>query len=128
MKLHIGEKIKQRASELRIGPTELAKRINTSKQNVYGIYKRKSVDSELLKSLSEALDYDFFTFYYTIPVEIPNLLKETEVVYGNKKHINPYDVILQLEKELVKSRKELSNLEEKYKLQIKINSLLEKKK
>jgi hypothetical protein len=34
MNIHIGEKIKERAHALRIGPTEFARRINTTKQNI----------------------------------------------------------------------------------------------
>ena len=63
MKLHIGELIKSRAKELRIGPTELGQLINTSKQNIYGIFKRKSLDSELLWKFSVALKFDFFAYY-----------------------------------------------------------------
>lgn len=55
--------IKARAKELRIGPTELGLKIDTSKQNVYGIFKRKSVDTLLLAQISEALGYDFFRHY-----------------------------------------------------------------
>ena len=63
MSVHIGEKIKQRAKELRIGPTELGRLIFTSKQNVGGIYKRKSIDVEALQKISQALNYDFFQYY-----------------------------------------------------------------
>ena len=63
MSVHIGEKIKQRATELRIGPTELGKLIFTSKQNVSGIYKRKSIDVGALHKISQALNYDFFQYY-----------------------------------------------------------------
>ena len=63
MDTHIGAMVKQRAKELRIGPTELGAKINTSKQNVYGIYKRKSLDSRLLWKLCVALQFDFFRTY-----------------------------------------------------------------
>ena len=63
MKLHIGERIKSRAKELRIGPTELGLLINTSKQNIYGIFKRRSLDTELLWKFSVALKFDFFACY-----------------------------------------------------------------
>lgn len=65
MNVHIGEKVKKRAKELRIGPTELAGLINTSRQNIAGIYRRPSLDSQLLYDLSKALDYNFFSFYDT---------------------------------------------------------------
>lgn len=61
--MHIGELVRARAKELKIGSTELAKRINTSKQNVYGIYKRDSIDTQLLDKLCKALDYDFFKHF-----------------------------------------------------------------
>ena len=46
-----------------MGATELGNLINTSKQNVYGIYKRRTIDTGLLKKISEALDRDFFELY-----------------------------------------------------------------
>lgn len=61
--IHIGEKIREKARELRIGPTEISRKINTSIQNVYGIFKRKSIDTELLQNLSEAMNFDFFSYY-----------------------------------------------------------------
>ena len=63
--MHIGEKVRARAKELRIGPTELGKMIKTSKQNVYGIFERKSMDTELLQKLSKVLEFDFFVYYYS---------------------------------------------------------------
>jgi hypothetical protein len=61
--MHIGGKIKERAKELRIGPTELGRMIKTSKQNVYSIFERDSIDTALLQKLSKALEFDFFTYY-----------------------------------------------------------------
>ncbi len=120
MRISIGEKIKQRAKELRIGPTELGELINTSKQNVYGIYIRKSIDVDTLRKLSIALNYDFFQYYryseklYTI-VEPSNILEQ-----NSKKYVSL------IEHEKLKT--ELENLKEKYELLIKVNKLLEKSK
>ncbi len=63
MEFHIGKIIKMVAKEKRIGPTELGNKINTSKQNIYGIFRRQSVDTKLLVKLSMALDHDFFMEY-----------------------------------------------------------------
>ena len=63
MSLHIGKKIKDRAEQLRFGPTELAEKINTSKQNIYSIFKRLSIDTDILSKISVALEYDFFALY-----------------------------------------------------------------
>ena len=76
MSVNIGEKIKQRAKELRIGPTELGMLLNTSKQNIYSIYKRKSLDAETILKLSIALKYDFFDYFKITQSE--NLSEITE--------------------------------------------------
>ncbi len=119
MATNIGERIKQRAKELRIGPTELGKLINTSKQNVYGIYKRKSIDTEMLRKLSKALNCDFFQYYHTENLSFAN---ETIPSYGKK---NKGVVAAE---EYQKLKKEIEDLREKYELLKKVNSLLEKQK
>ena len=119
MAIHIGEKIKQRAKELRMGPTELGELISTSKQNIYGIYKRKSLDSEMLRKLSKVLDFDFFQYYHT---EINSVVAEPNASYGKK---NKQVVSME---EFQKTKKELEDMREKYELLKKINSLLEKQK
>ena len=119
MAVHIGERIRQRAKELRIGPTELGKLINTSKQNVYGIYKRKSIDTEMLRKLSKALSCDFFQYYHNETVSFAN---ESAPVYGKKAR-----AAVSVE-EFQKLKKELEDMREKYDLLKKVNSLLEKQK
>lgn len=116
MAVHIGEKIKSRAKELRIGPTELGKMINTSKQNVYGIYKRKSIDVEMLKKISKALDYDFFHYYIT--ARLP-LLEEEKGAYS-------FQEFNKLKEDYKNVLKEHMELKEKYELLKKVNELLEK--
>ena len=120
MAIHIGEKIKNRATELRMGPTELGKLVNTSKQNIYGIYKRKSIDSELLRKFCKVLDYDFFQYY---SIEKPSIVSEPTAAYKRKKDKQPVSM-----EEFYRLKQELSELREKYELLKKINTLLEKKK
>ena len=43
--------------------TEFAKRINKSRENAYSIFSRKTIDTGLLKLISEVLEYDFFMQY-----------------------------------------------------------------
>ena len=125
MSVHIGEKIKQRAKELRIGPTELGKLIFTSKQNMSGIFKRKSVDVELLRKLSKALTYDFFQYY--LPATVSNV--EDEIPAYNKLDKKSVSKLLH---ELQKQNAELQKMirqkdAEIMNLQKKTISLLEKK-
>ncbi|MDD5572006.1 MAG: hypothetical protein PHD97_12725, partial [Bacteroidales bacterium] len=75
MYIHIGEQIKQRSRELRMGPTELSNLVNTTKQNIYGIYKRKSIDSDLLLRFSIILDFDFFQLYTQLRNNVKNDIK-----------------------------------------------------
>ncbi len=106
--MHIGEKVKARAKELRIGPTELARKIRTSKQNVYGIYSRDSIDTALLQKLSKALEFDFFAYFGTTGYSAANTPRNTG--YRTKKgNISPEDDILS-------TRRELNELREKYEL------------
>ncbi len=61
--MHIGEEVKQRLYAMRMPVNEFAQKINKSRTVVYHIFKRKSIDSELLKKISETLEYDFFEKY-----------------------------------------------------------------
>jgi hypothetical protein len=117
MKMHIGEKIKARAKELRVGPTELAKKISTSKQNVYGIYKRESIDTDLLEKISKALQFDFFTLYINA-----KLFPHTDPGYKKGKNYPAH------EEEFGHLKVQLADLQEKYELLKKVNLLLEEKK
>ncbi len=41
----------------------MAKLLNVSTPNVYKIFERKSMDTDLLARVCEVLDFNFFTFY-----------------------------------------------------------------
>lgn len=58
--LHIGKHIKRRLEELERSPAWLAKKINCDRTNIYKIFNRSSIDTELLARISKALEYDFF--------------------------------------------------------------------
>ncbi len=124
MSIHIGEKIRDRAKELRIGPTELGKLINTSKQNIYGIYKRRSVDAELLKKISTVLKYDFFLFY--IP---EGKWQDPKTGYFTRKDfIKVTEQFETVQRENIAMKKEIEALKDKMKLLEKIADLQGKKK
>ena len=60
MELHIGQLIKEQLAQSGMKKTEFARRINRTSQNVYAIFERTSIDSTLLASISEILNYNFF--------------------------------------------------------------------
>jgi hypothetical protein len=67
MALHIGKIIQKRVEEGGMNKSEFARRINSTPQNVYSIFKRTSIDTGLLWEISRVLNYDFFQHYTTTP-------------------------------------------------------------
>ncbi len=63
LKIHIGNEIKQIAEQKGICAIELGKRINRNRTNVYDIFKRNAIDTQLLIMISQALEYNFFEHY-----------------------------------------------------------------
>ena len=82
--VHIGNKIKSVLESRGLSVTEFAKRINKSRENIYSIFTRKTIDTGLLQSISKVLDYDFFmqlsTTYYTLEEEIQLLKEENKLL------------------------------------------------
>jgi DNA-binding Xre family transcriptional regulator len=64
MQLHIGKEIKKIAIQKQIKQIELAEMITTSKQNIYSIYQRKTIDTGILVKICNALSHNFFTYYF----------------------------------------------------------------
>jgi transcriptional regulator with XRE-family HTH domain len=73
-KVHIGKEIKDRVKKRDISAETLAKLLNVSKPNIYKIYLRSSIDTELLERISVVLEFNFFELYS--PVINNNLKKD----------------------------------------------------
>ncbi|WP_315286869.1 hypothetical protein [Tannerella forsythia] len=52
--IHIGDQIRKKISEQGLTITEFAKRINRSREAVRGILQKKSINTELLSTISVA--------------------------------------------------------------------------
>lgn len=63
--LHIGKKIRAVLLEQQMPVSVFAKKIKRSRNVVYDIFERESVDTNLLFAISKVLQYDFFSFYKT---------------------------------------------------------------
>lgn len=61
--IHIGNEIKKVLDVSDISVSEFAKRINKSRGNVYSILSRKSIDTDLLRNISQVLNFDFFLLF-----------------------------------------------------------------
>ncbi|GAP71954.1 hypothetical protein SAMD00024442_20_43 [Candidatus Symbiothrix dinenymphae] len=64
-KIHIGEAIRQKVKERGLHVTDFADAIYCTRANIYAIFKRKSIDIEQLKRISEVLNFDFLAIYST---------------------------------------------------------------
>ena len=62
--VHIGSVIEEKLKEKSMTVSELADKINRSRTTVHDIFKRKSIDTELLIAISNALNYDFIHKVY----------------------------------------------------------------
>lgn len=60
----MGQLISQKVDEKEFTQEYLGQLISSSKQNVGNIFTRPSVDSDLLKRISEALEFNFFSVYF----------------------------------------------------------------
>ena len=81
--IHIGKEIHEVFINRGLTITEFAKRINKSRENVYNIFTRKSIDTDLLLVISDVLENDFFMLYIqvsTITVENEQLKKEVALL------------------------------------------------
>lgn len=61
--VNIGKIIEDEFNASGLQVSYFAQKINTSKRNVYNIFKRKSLDTNLLLKISEILEKDFFSIY-----------------------------------------------------------------
>ncbi len=86
---HIGQQVKLVLETKGIKVTEFAKRINKSRENVYSIFSRKSIDTSLLSKISEVLEFDFYkslsSCYKTMELELYELRQQNEILkeYAN---------------------------------------------
>ena len=61
--IHIGQLIGRQIHEQERTATWLAKKLYCDRTNVYSIFKRKSLDTDLLLRISRILNFNFFDYY-----------------------------------------------------------------
>jgi len=62
--IFIGKIIEQKVKESNLSVSQFASLISRSRTTIYDIFHRKSIDVDLLLTISEVLDYDFLTEIY----------------------------------------------------------------
>jgi len=61
--MHIGTEIEKELKRQERTPTWLAKKIPCQRSNIYSIFKRSSIDTDLLLRISNILQLNFFELY-----------------------------------------------------------------
>jgi hypothetical protein len=112
MAIHIGKKIKEEIQKQRVSVTEFAEKINRSRNVVYDIFDRGSIDTSLLNTIGKVLNCDFFSLYsaqkeYAYENMKSFLVNENTIAYANKqseeiKNLQQQNVALKSEIELQK--------------------------
>ena len=60
--VHIGKLIKLKLSESNLSIADFAEAIHKTRTTVYDIFNRKSIDIDLLVTISEVLQFDFISY------------------------------------------------------------------
>jgi hypothetical protein len=77
---NIGSKIRGVVEKKGMTVSEFGRRINKSRENVYSIFKRKTIDTGLLVTISKVLEHDFFQYYTSMPADIQKLKDENQTL------------------------------------------------
>ena len=87
--IHIGSEIKKVFDKKSVKLECFAEKIDHDRTTVYNIFKRKSIDIDLLLKISKVLDYDFIHevyFYNTNEIEMEKINIEIEIDNKFKHH------------------------------------------
>lgn len=68
--IHIGSLIKEELKRQERTITWLAHKLYCDRSNVYDIFRRKSIDTDLLLRISQVLNHDFFQYYCILYNEV----------------------------------------------------------
>jgi len=62
-KIHIGKLIEKKFNESGMTKTSFATKLCYRRNNIYNIFKKTTIDVELLYRISDALQHNFFEYY-----------------------------------------------------------------
>ncbi|TND09329.1 MAG: helix-turn-helix domain-containing protein [Bacteroidetes bacterium] len=114
MSLHIGKLILKHLESQGINKSEFARRIGVTPQNVYSIFRRSSISTDLLQKVTQALGFNFFQ-YYSPEAEYHNTVSE------------PLASVSELERETATLKREAELLRQENEYLKMINELLKER-
>ncbi len=106
MKVDIGVEVKRVFDMREINAEQLADQLGMVRENVYRVFKKSTMDTELLYKLSVILEYDFFQ-HYTIEKlkstqnlidELNKYKTENNLLHSEVTHLREVNKILSGEK------------------------------
>lgn len=80
--INMGQKVQGVFNKSGMSVTDFAYKIHTTRENVYNIFDRKSMSSELLQKISQVLNHDFF-MYYNKNITVVIAEEELELLKSN---------------------------------------------
>ncbi len=111
---NIGENIAARLKEKRMRPVDVSSDLGITLRNVFRIFKKTSIDIDLLRAISRLLKYNFFQDFYTTEGN-SEIVKE--VSSGTTGFLDRYEQLVltndALKKENIKLRSELYEIQQR---------------
>jgi transcriptional regulator with XRE-family HTH domain len=108
----IGQVIKQRVEALGMSKAELARRLNMSSANVHKIFKRTSLDIEMLRQLGAALHYDFISHYQYLTINRMTSPRLLSVIGHDSTPVYAYSLFRKIIQVLTASRESIARAPE----------------
>ena len=119
MEVKIGERIKTVFDASQMKLKDFAEDLGVARQNIYRIFEKDSIDTDLLMKISSVLDHNFFQYFDNDSIEVnggQTTFSDTELA-GVQKELEFYKNELRLAKKEIDYLKKIIDLmEERTKL------------
>jgi predicted transcriptional regulator len=94
MKVHIGQEIEKIYKERGIKLSVFAKQIGTVPRNVYRIFEKEDINTDLLITIGSILNFNFFKCFVS---NDENILNETQAAYNKEQRKTKILIELELD-------------------------------
>jgi transcriptional regulator with XRE-family HTH domain len=110
MEINIGRKIKEVFDSKEMKLSDFAQQLGMVRQNVYRVFDRKDMDTELLRRISRILDHDFFQYFVSACSESKPEEKEEEPFHNEASSKQLSETLEKTRVELMMAQKEITYL------------------
>jgi len=100
---HLGAYIKNKVKERGLTVSEFARRIHCTRRNIYQIYKKNSLDSNLINRISQALDIDLLSNFNKTSSK--NFVNDISTESIDKYYEKSLKRLMNIESKLIKEKK-----------------------